>query len=55
METKGMQLQGKAELISNFLLFLQLHKTSAAIESVCWATSTLLILAVMSAAQWHFN
>jgi len=31
METKDVQLQGKAELISIFLLLLQLHKTSVAI------------------------
>jgi len=49
METKDVQLQGEADI--TFLLLLQLHKTSAAIQSVCWATSTLLISAVMSTAQ----
>jgi len=35
METKYVQLQGKAQLISISLLPLQLHKTNAAIPSVC--------------------
>jgi len=33
METKDVQLQGEADI--TFLLLLQLHKTSAAIQSVC--------------------
>jgi len=43
METKDAQLQGNAELISNFLL-LQWHKTSVAIQSMWWATSYLFYL-----------
>jgi len=44
METNDVQLQGKAELIKLSLL-LQLYKTSIAVQSVCWATSTLLVSA----------
>jgi len=35
METKDVQLQGKARLKSNCLLLLQLNKTSVSIQSVC--------------------
>jgi len=38
---------------SVFLLLLHLYKTSAAVQSVHWARSTLLISAVMSTAQWR--
>jgi len=44
METKYVQLQAKAELISIVSFLLHLHKTSVAIQSVCWATSYLFYL-----------